>query len=962
MSLKPLSGVAMIGAMVLGVAVNVLLKRIGFGLYQQVVDYSMLRHGNGGASGVLSSSGWASASRLCGLRYLRNLGAEVTDLVDIVRSQDSRKRRFEMIRDDHGIVYVRAVQGHSEGSGVAVASINPEVDRDALPSFLLHCTFRRHLDSILNNGLLAGGDRGEAHRLQVHYVDGFPGVGDVGRGIRPGAEIGVIIDPREYADAGGRFQVTPQEVAGGAFRCYLSGSVPPRFITLIRDIRSREILYSRDERTAEAKAASPLPASVPKAKMSSAVKPAAKPRSRGQSPEPTDAQLSIPYFAECYQIQKDNQHKEKWTAGRICRDTELAMDVNKDEDLRLCQHYGVEPIPEDSAYFRRHATRLGKPKVAGSSATASFLQAESNESAAGAASAPAPSKTREGKKSEESQGSSLGPPGPPPGPPPKMSSVRKSTRAESAPARRTTGAEFLSEGRKEKRPLSADKGAKSGSADTGRIASTSGSSSADAGGVAGASGTSATVKSESQGAVARLRECLSEAASSGKLAKVLSENPKEAKGEDPTSEVKVEDPAAPLSLFAKLANAVAELSEQKPCLEDVVPSEMLEAEQARVERVADNPEDPGSEVDWGDESVKEEKEEPSSEEDGEKPIVPASDAGPAAVLGDSPAGAVDPLQDLTEEELKLVAIWAHRPMGYQRAVECLLLGAHKLLEKEAATKEGERAALEKSISRDLGRSELPNVVLNRLVAGEFSLEEEAELERLETSQTKLAIQARAMRLHSLRRLLDHAATAGSVLEARLRSTGVFSEVVEAFDKAEACRQAEDQARDAVFRRQLNEIQLGQSSRTIPQIVREARKRLRAKKHRLQLSAKLNQEISTALREKILDGSRDVRLAAGSTWKVEDNLDELDYPPGTWWCRRCQGTSRGAGDCQGYLRGQRCSGSFASTFHSWARTAVGAELYVRLVESAEVSGCVRRSHLPLRARDGPAIVVRRRISP
>ena len=314
------------------------------------------------------------------------------------------------------------------------------------------------------------------------------------------------------------------------------------------------------------------------------------------------------------------------------------------------------------------------------------------------------------------------------------------------------------------------------------------------------------------------------------------------------------------------------------------------------------------------------------------------------MLGVSPAGAVDPLQDLTEEELKLVAIWAHRPMGYQRAVECLPLGAHKLLEKEAATKEGERAALEKSISRDLGRSELPNVVLNRLVAGEFSLEEEAELERLETSQTKLAIQARAMRLHSLRRLLDHAATAGSVLEARLRSTRVFSEVVEAFDKAEACRQAEDQARDAVFRRQLNEIQLGQSSRTIPQIVREARKRLRAKKHRLQLSAKLNQEISTALREKILDGSRDVRLAAGSTWKVEDNLDELDYPPGTWWCRRCQGTSRGTGDCQGYLRGQRCSGSFASTFHSWARTAVGADL-LRAASGKRRSERVRQEIAP-----------------
>ena len=52
---------------------------------------------------------------------------------------------------------------------------------------------------------------------------------------------------------------------------------------------------------------------------------------------------------------------------------------------------------------------------------------------------------------------------------------------------------------------------------------------------------------------------------------------------------------------------------------------MLRSEQDRVEKLADSPEDPGSEVDWGDESVKDEKEEPSSEGDEgeEKPIVPA---------------------------------------------------------------------------------------------------------------------------------------------------------------------------------------------------------------------------------------------------------------------------------------------------------------------------------------------------
>ena len=68
--------------------------------------------------------------------------------------------------------------------------------------------------------------------------------------------------------------------------------------------------------------------------------------------------------------------------------------------------------------------------MAGSSATAPFLQPESNESAAGAASASAPSKTREEKKSEESQGSSLGPPGPPPGPRLLQRSLRHGSRLE----------------------------------------------------------------------------------------------------------------------------------------------------------------------------------------------------------------------------------------------------------------------------------------------------------------------------------------------------------------------------------------------------------------------------------------------------------------------------------------------------------------------------------------------------
>ena len=578
---------------------------------------SMLRHGNHGASEILTTSGWASLNRLCGLRHLRNLGCEAEDIRRAVADQDARKRRFELSTNDNGVSFIRAVQGHSEGSGVAVGEVNPEVALDALPPYLFHCTFRRHMDSILTHGLLAGGDGGNAHRLQVHYVDGFPGVDDVGRGIRPGGEIGAIIDPREYAAAGGRFYATPQEAGGGAFRCYLSGSVPPRFITLIRAIGTREILYSRDERAPEAKAKAKA-----ETKAAASAPKAAPPRAKSQrldSPEPSAAQLLIPYFLESYKVMKAYQYKEKWNTG-ICRKVELAMEVNKGDErkyyLRLCTHYEVEPIPDEATYYRKNAARLEEPKAEGSSSAAPVAKAET-ELAAETVEVSAPSKAREEKKSEESQGSSLGPPGPPPGPPPGKSSKQRSARAGSAPARKTTGAEFLAEGR-EKRAFSVDeKSVKSGSADTPGIASTSNSSTADAAGIASAPGASAPVVDNLEDTVSRVRERLTEASTSGQLEAVLEAMPK--KKDEPKSR-------------ARKARVKKEKKKEK---EDKKDSE-----------------DPGSGVDWGDESAKEE--EPSSEyelvTEEEESVSSAPDAGPAAS-----SGAVDPFRHLsgTRRSLKV---------------------------------------------------------------------------------------------------------------------------------------------------------------------------------------------------------------------------------------------------------------------------------------------------------------------
>ena len=177
--------------------------------------------------------------------------------------------------------------------------------------------------------------------------------------------------------------------------------------------------------------------------------------------------------------------------------------------------------------------------------------------------------------------------------------------AEKRIAEKHAGAEFLAEKQEGKDPLSAGKrdvdsagkknkigsaekkGVESSSADTSGIASTSGSSSAGGEATAGAVGAGAVEGSEPQSAVAKLQKCLAEAATSGKLAEVLSENPK---AKFP-KEAKVEESTSSLSLFGKLANAVAESSEQRVSLEDVVPSEMFKSEQDRVEKLADNPED-----------------------------------------------------------------------------------------------------------------------------------------------------------------------------------------------------------------------------------------------------------------------------------------------------------------------------------------------------------------------------------
>eukprot|EP00434_Breviolum_minutum_P038345 symbB.v1.2.034009.t1/scaffold4312.1/size41503/5 len=139
------------------------------------------------------------------------------------------------------------------------------------------------------------------------------------------------------------------------------------------------------------------------------------------------------------------------------------------------------------------------------------------------------------------------------------------------------------------------------------IASTSSSSTADAAVIASAPSASAPVAESLEDKVARLKECLSEASTTGKLAAVLGAMPK--KTEIPKAEV-------------------AEKEEKK---------DPMKKEEKK------DPEDPGSGVDWGDESAKEEESSSVYEE-----IVEEEAADPSSVPAPAAdSGAVDPPRNLS---------------------------------------------------------------------------------------------------------------------------------------------------------------------------------------------------------------------------------------------------------------------------------------------------------------------------
>ena len=201
----------------------------------------MLRHGGHGAQKKLSRDGWALVSHLASLSYFSRQGVGEEDILDAALADE--KHRFECREARQGW-YIRAPAGHSEASGIDVTSVNPE---EAPPDLLYHFTKRTALKSILERGLLAGGLRGEAYRKQVHLVSEVPEDLEGRRGVKADSDICLEIDAKSLHAAGQRFY-SAGRTGPDDLTCYLTGSMPPKFVTGAWDIKTAECLYAQEDK------------------------------------------------------------------------------------------------------------------------------------------------------------------------------------------------------------------------------------------------------------------------------------------------------------------------------------------------------------------------------------------------------------------------------------------------------------------------------------------------------------------------------------------------------------------------------------------------------------------------------------------------------------------------------------------------------------------------------------------
>lgn len=201
----------------------------------------ILRHKADEIGLAVRSDGFVRVEEVLKCKLVSKFKATAQDLEKITLEND--KQRFEFITEDTGQQYIRAVQGHSMKIVRDEDLMRPLLLEDVdFPECCVHGTYRRHLQSIQEKGLLAGGKGGNAYRSHVHFASYEPGDERVISGMRYDCEVAIWVDLRQAVLEGIPFFLAKNQVI---LTPGVDGIVQPRFFIIVKDIKTGEVLYDR---------------------------------------------------------------------------------------------------------------------------------------------------------------------------------------------------------------------------------------------------------------------------------------------------------------------------------------------------------------------------------------------------------------------------------------------------------------------------------------------------------------------------------------------------------------------------------------------------------------------------------------------------------------------------------------------------------------------------------------------
>ena len=272
-------------------------------------------------------------------------------------------------------------------------------------------------------------------------------------------------------------------------------------------------------------------------------------------------------------------------------------------------------------------------------------------------------------------------------------------------------------------------------------------------------------------------------------------------------------------------------------------------------------------------------------------VSPAVAEAASRVLGDRGQGSEERVYDKSRGEmspLELQEIWAKKPRtGGQKALEHNLAAAAS---SELRYQEEAQQGFENLVNK---QAEKPTP------GGKDQLDRQ--VKAISSSATSsLAFRKRAGR--------DNECEAESHAYGR-SVTEVIPDARQRLRAAEAI-QPEETTRDSRYEAG---VRAGLPDR---QLKKQARSRARAEEHRKEVKLDMARERL----KRTLDKAEEEESEEGplSRWDVDDGLDELTYEYGSWHCASCNSVNGPTvWDCQGWLEGSKCNGTYDHNFSRWA---------------------------------------------